>query len=84
MQNSLIPSEAGPTKTGRISEGLRAVSGFNQVPPDATHWVPHIRWKREKTTHIGWVNVMQLTRPIWTETIGSGGSILMVDIQSEG
>ena len=30
-------------KTGRISEGLRAVSSFKRVPPDATHWVPCVR-----------------------------------------
>ena len=59
------------------------VSDFNRVLPDATHWVPHVWRKREKTAHIGQANVMQLTHLIWTETVGSGGSKSTVDMQFE-
>jgi len=61
-------------ETNKISKGLQVVSGLDQVPPDATQRVTHVQWKREKTAHIGRVNVEQVICQIYAMTIGSGGS----------
>lgn len=72
------------TETGRILEGLQAVSGLYQVLPDAKQRVIHVQWRREKITHIGQVNIEQVIHPICTMTIASRGSRSMAEILPDG